>query len=61
MNALQAKISQILLFKLHMDARWDNLSLRNIPQLIGQQPPENENFSDLPLKFKTSKFQLPQP
>ena len=53
MNAPQAKNFQIFLFKLLMDARWDNLPLRNRP------PPWKWKFSDLPLKFKTSKFQLP--
>ena len=38
-----------------MDARWDNLPLRNWP------PPWKWKFSDLPLKFKTSKFQPPPP
>ena len=58
MNVLQAKISQILLFKLRMDARWDNLSLRNIPQLIGQQPLKMKIFWHPP---KIQNFQIPIP
>ena len=56
MNAPQAKIFQILLFKLRMDARWDNLPLRN--RNIPPPHPLKWKFSDLPLKLKTSKFQF---
>ena len=38
MNVLQAKTFQILLFKLHMDARWDNLPLKFKPSKF-QLPP----------------------
>ena len=59
MNAPQAKFFQILLFKLRMDARWDNLSLRNIlSPLIGHPHPENENFWTPP---KIQNFQIPTP
>ena len=61
MNAQQAQIFQIFLFKLRMDARWDKLPLRNIspPSRNRPTPPWKWKSSDLPLKFKTSKFQIP--
>ena len=58
MNALQAKIFQILLFKLHMDARWDNLPLRNIPPPpFPPHPPPHSWKWKSPPKFQN--FQIP--
>ena len=56
MNALQAKIFQILLYKMRMDARWDNLSLPPPPPMkmkIFWPPPKMQNF-----KIPTSPLTL---
>ena len=62
MNASQAKLFQILLFKLRMDARWDNLSLKNIPPPL----PTNRPTPFLKMKIfwptpKIENFQIPTP
>ena len=53
MNAPQAKIFQILLFKLRMDARWDDLSLRN------RNPPPPSKMKIFWPPPKTKNFQIP--